>query len=154
MQFYTGQTWDQLQNGADELAKQSAHKRPSDAERLDFIEKAARLEGGIRMAQQLVPEIRRRHHEGLERSFAHLLTALQRLEGVSGSVMPALGFNLTPKLVRGPWRQVGFLIRPSLLSQIALVLLCCPPLLLGQPDVAATHNIARTPSSGRDHEQT
>ena len=84
MQFYAGQTWDQLQNGADELAKRSAHKRPSDAERLDFIEKAARLEGGIRMAQQLVPEIRRRHHEGLERSFAHLLTALQRLEGVSG----------------------------------------------------------------------
>jgi hypothetical protein len=83
-QFYAGQTWDQLQNGAEELAKRRAHKRPSDAERLDFIEKAARLEGGIRMAQQLVPEIRRRHHEGLERNFAHLLTALQRLEGVSG----------------------------------------------------------------------
>jgi len=82
MRFYAGQSWEEMQRGADELAQRMSRKRTSDAERLDFIETSARLEGGIRMAQQLAPEIRRRHREGMERSFSHLLCELQRLEGV------------------------------------------------------------------------
>jgi len=82
MQFYAGQAWEELQTNADELAQRISRKRVNDIERIDFIEKSALLEGGIRMAQRLVPEIRRRHREGLERNFSHLLNELQRLEAV------------------------------------------------------------------------
>jgi hypothetical protein len=84
VQFYAGQAWDELQKKADELGQRYTRKRLTDAERLDFIEKSSHLQGCIQTAQRLVPEIRRRHREGLERNFAHMLNNLQRLEAVPG----------------------------------------------------------------------
>lgn len=84
VQFYAGPLWNELQIKADDLGQRYARKRLTDAERLDFIEKSSNLQGSIQTAQRLVPEIRRRHREGLERTFAHLLNNLQRLEAVPG----------------------------------------------------------------------
>jgi len=83
-QFYAGSLWDEFQKKFDELSHRSTCKRLTATEHLDFIEESSHLQGSIQTAQRLVPEIRRRHHEGLERSFAHLLNNLQRLESVTG----------------------------------------------------------------------
>lgn len=83
MCFYAGPAWEQLQREADRINHQYAgNKRLSEAERITFIEDSSKLCGRIEAVQNIVPHVRLRHREWLERSLANLLSAIKRLESI------------------------------------------------------------------------
>ena len=83
MRYFAGPAWEQFQRKADELTHKYGNRQVNEAERLEFIEQANHLRGGIEATQAIVPHFRIRFREWMESSLAHLLASIHRLETIT-----------------------------------------------------------------------
>jgi len=83
LRFHSGPFWEQLQRKADDLTHAFGGRKPTETERVDFIEQSSYLRGGIDATLELIPQFRLRHREWLERSLANLVSSMHRAESLS-----------------------------------------------------------------------